>query len=194
VGSKKFTESVILGEVVAQRLRAAGFEASHRDQLGGTRFLWNALVVGDIDVYPEYTGTIVQEILAGQALEDEAQLHAALAERGIRMTASLGFNNTYALGMRREQAERLGIRTISDLRDHPDLRFGFSNEFMDRGDGWPSLRDHYGLPQQDVRGIDHDLSYRGLESGSSTGPTWPRARRRPSPCCCRSRAGSRRRR
>jgi osmoprotectant transport system permease protein len=77
----------------------------------------------------------------------------------------LGFNNTYALGMREVVAARLGVRTVSDLVAHPELRFGFSNEFMSRQDGWPSLQRSYGLPQASVRGIDHDLAYRGLMSG-----------------------------
>ncbi len=163
VGSKKFTEGVILGEVATQQLRAAGFEATHRAELGGTRILWNALVAGEIDVYAEYTGTLTEEIFAGQAVAD---LDTALAAQGLRRTRPLGFNNTYAVGMKAERAATLGIRTLSDLRQHPGLRFGFSNEFMDRGDGWPALRDRYRLPQADVRGVDHDLGYRGLESGA----------------------------
>ena len=166
VGSKKFTESVILAETVTQLLQAEGFAASHRDQLGGTRFLWNALRSGEIDVYPEYTGTLIQEIFVRESLRTPEQLRLALAEAGIRMTAPLGFNNTYALGMKEARAAELGIRSISDLRRHPALRFGFSNEFMDRQDGWPGLRDRYGLPQQNVRGLDHDLAYRGLETGA----------------------------
>jgi osmoprotectant transport system permease protein len=78
------------------------------------------------------------------------------------MTASLGFNNTYILGMAWNKAERLDIRRISDLRRYPQLQFGFSHEFMDRQDGWPGLRRHYSLPQERVRGLDHDLAYRGL--------------------------------
>ena len=81
------------------------------------------------------------------------------------MSRPLGFNDTYAIGMREEVAARLGIRTLSDLRNHPDLKFGFSNEFMERADGWPGLRDRYGLPQRDVRGLDHDLAYRALAAG-----------------------------
>lgn len=165
LGSKLFTENVILAEMATQRLRAAGFAAEHREGLGGTQFLWQALLAGDLDAYPEYTGTLRYEIFAGDAVATDAALRTALAAEGLRMTPPLGFNNTYALGMRREHAEALGLRTISDLRQHPDLRFGFSNEFLDRGDGWPALRTAYGLPQTDVRGLDHDLAYRGLESG-----------------------------
>jgi osmoprotectant transport system permease protein len=128
--------------------------------------LWEALKRGELDVYPEYTGTLRQELFAARGLRDDAALREALAAEELRMSASIGFNNTYALGMKEAEAERLGIRRISDLRAHPELRLGFSNEFMDRGDGWPSLRDRYQLPQQEVRGLDHDLAYQGLESGA----------------------------
>ncbi|MBN8229664.1 ABC transporter permease subunit [Corallococcus macrosporus] len=166
VGSKKFTESVILGEMVAQVAKDAGARASHRRELGGTTVLWEALRRGELDVYPEYTGTLRQELLVGRALPDDVALMKALAGEGLRMSAPLGFNNTYALGMKEAEAQRLGIRRISDLTAHPELRVGFSNEFMQRGDGWPALRDAYGLPQRDVRGLDHDLAYRGMESGA----------------------------
>lgn len=165
IGSKKFTESVILGELAAQLAGRAGVQASHRRELGGTRVLWNALRHGDIDLYPEYTGTLTQEIFGQREIQDLGDLRAALAAQGLGMTAPLGFNNTYALGMRRVRAEELGIRTLSDLRAHPQLRLGFSNEFLNRADGWPGLRARYGLPQQAVRGLDHDLAYRGLASG-----------------------------
>jgi osmoprotectant transport system permease protein len=165
VGSKTFTESVVLGEVVAQLARQAGGGVEHRRQLGGTRILWEGLRADEIDVYAEYTGTIAEEILAGTAVESDEQMRAELARWGVSMSRHLGFNNTYVIGMLEEVADRLGIRTVSDLRDHPDLRFGFSNEFMDRGDGWPSLRATYRLPQADVRGLDHDLAYRAIASG-----------------------------
>jgi osmoprotectant transport system permease protein len=166
VGSKGFTESVILGELAAMVARASGVAAEHRREIGGTRVLWGALLRGDVDSYPEYTGTIRKEIFAEQKLDGPGQLEAALAREGVRLGPPLGFDNGYVLGMREEVAAKLGIRTISDLRAHPQLAFGFSNEFMDRGDGWPSLRDAYALPQQNVRGIDHDLGYRGLREGS----------------------------
>jgi osmoprotectant transport system permease protein len=166
VGSKKFTESVILGEMTRILAQAAGYPASHRRELGGTRVLWGALLANEIDVYPEYTGTLIQEILVREHLQTEAQLKQALARRGLRMTAPLGFNNTYAIGVTEKTAERLGLRTISDLRDHPDLVFGFGNEFLNRADGWPGLKRRYRLPQTNVRGLDHDLAYRGIASGS----------------------------
>jgi osmoprotectant transport system permease protein len=166
VGSKKFTESVILGELVARLGRLAGARVVHRRELGGTAVLWEALRRGELDLYPEYTGTLRQELLAARGLRDDAELREALAAEGLVMSAPLGFNNTYALGMKEAEAERLGLRRISDLRAHPELRLGFSNEFMDRADGWPALRERYQLPLRSVSGLDHDLAYRGLESGA----------------------------
>ncbi len=165
IGSKAFTESVILGEIMAQAVASTGAAPRHRRELGGTRVLWSALLNGDIDAYPEYTGTLTQEILAGAGVETEAALRDALARHGATMTRPLGFNNTYALGMRAADAARLGVGRISDLARHPGLRFGFGNEFLNRADGWPSLRDRYRLPQRDVRGLDHELAYRGLAAG-----------------------------
>ena len=169
IGSKAFTESVVLGELVARIAEASGVAARHRRQLGGTRVLWQALKAGEIDLYAEYTGTIGHEILAGEggeALADAAAMRAALARHGVAMTGDLGFNNSYALGMRAETAARLGIAAISDLGAHPELRLGFSNEFMDRADGWPALRAAYRLAPASVTGLDHDLAYRGLDAGS----------------------------
>jgi osmoprotectant transport system substrate-binding protein/osmoprotectant transport system permease protein len=166
VGSKVFTEGVILAELATQSLQDRGVPAVHRQGLGGTRVLWNALLAGEIDVYPEYTGTLAREILSAGSALGAGEMRRMLAARGVRMSRSLGFNNTYAIGMKDELAHTLGIRTISDLRAHPDLRLGFSSEFMDRADGWPGLRERYRLPQRDVRGLDHDLAYRGLASGA----------------------------
>jgi osmoprotectant transport system permease protein len=166
IGSKQFTESVILAEIVAGVVRHAGAVARHRQELGGTRVLWDALEKGEIDLYPEYTGTLKQEIFAGQGIASDDELRDALARRGISMTGSLGFSDNYAIGMKEELCDRLRINAISDLRRHPELSFGFSNEFMERGDGWPGLRAKYRLPQKNVFGLQHDLAYRGLASGA----------------------------
>lgn len=165
VGSKKFTENVLLSWMGTHLMRAEGLSVAHREELGGSRFLWEALRRGDIDVYPEYTGTLRQEILADRTIPSNPDsLRSILAEYGVTMTAPFGFNNTYALGMRTSHAESLGIERISDLRNHPDLTLGFSNEFMERSDGWPSLRGAYDLPQS-ARGVDHDIAYRGIATG-----------------------------
>jgi osmoprotectant transport system permease protein len=165
VGSKAFTESVILGELATQLGNNSGVPTIHRAQLGGTRVLWDALLAGQIDIYPEYTGTIVQELIPGTPGDTES-IEAALRRHGIGMTRPLGFNDTYALGVPETLAQQLNLRSISDLRDHPQLRFGFSNEFLNRRDGWPALKAVYALPQTNVTGLDHDLAYRAVASGS----------------------------
>jgi osmoprotectant transport system permease protein len=161
VGSKKFTESVVLGEMAALLARRAGATATRTD-LGGTPLVWRALLQGDIDVYPEYTGTIRREILNA----DPPDLAAALAERGVRVSRPLGFRNNYALGMRADVAAAKGIRTTSDLRAHPGLRLGFTHEFIDRPDGWRGLKPHYQLPHPTPTGLEHALAYRGLAEGA----------------------------
>lgn len=166
IGSKSFTESVILGEVATLLAQSQRYEANHIRELGGTRVVWDALRAGEIDVYPEYTGTLRQELFAAQQLKDNEQLRHELAQYGISMTDPLGFNNSYAVGMKRDRAAELGIRSVSDLREHTELEFGFSNEFMNRADGWPALRDRYRLPQQQVTGLQHTLAYQALDKGT----------------------------
>jgi osmoprotectant transport system permease protein len=164
IGSKAFTESVILGEMMTTLLQSEGISAAHWRELGGTRVLWNGLQVGDIDAYVEYTGTILLEILREDPTTDDSRLETLLAAQGVGIAAPLGFNNTYILGMRESDARALGIRRISDLRVHPELKFGLSNEFVSRADGWPGLRAAYGLPHPEPRGLQHELAYRGLAS------------------------------
>jgi osmoprotectant transport system permease protein len=164
IGSKNFTEAVILGEIGAGLARRHGLAVEHKRQLGGTRILWRALENGQVDAYAEYTGTLAEELLQMPGA-DVATLRRALARRGLAMTDPIGFDNTYALGMRAQRAKALGIATVSDLSAHPGLKLGLSNEFMQRADGWPGLRDAYGLPQR-PDGLDHDLAYRALASGA----------------------------
>jgi osmoprotectant transport system substrate-binding protein/osmoprotectant transport system permease protein len=166
IGSKKFTESYVLGEIAKRTLTDAGIPAEHRQGMGGTIILWEALRGGQIDAYPEYTGTIATEILKSDSTLSLDQIRNSLEKDGVGMTAPLGFNNTYALVMRRSEAQRLGIRTISDLQRHPELKFGLTHEFLERQDGWRPLRQRYGLPQQSIIGIDHALGYSALANGS----------------------------
>ncbi len=166
VGSKAFTESVVLGDTLVQVLEEAGFEARHdRAEMQG-QLAWLALNNGEIDLYIEYTGTLTEELLIDLDIQSDAQLDAALAERGLKRGPALGFHNNYALGMREAAADELGIRAISDLARHPELRIRFSTAFMARNDCWPTLRVRYNLPQQDVRGIEHNLAYTALANGS----------------------------
>jgi osmoprotectant transport system permease protein len=165
IGSKKFTESYVLAEIAKGSLENAKIPAEHREGMGGTIILWQALSADQIDAYPEYTGTISEEILKNRTLSDD-QMRTALSRFGVGMTNDLGFNNTYAIVMRRSEAQRLRIRTISDLRSHPELKFGFTHEFLDRRDGWRPLARVYGLQSQDTIGIDHGLGYAALQNGS----------------------------
>ncbi|QGJ70420.1 Substrate-binding region of ABC-type glycine betaine transport system [Planctomycetales bacterium 10988] len=163
VGSKSFTEAIILGEVATLLLRERGFEVRHERALGDAS-TYQALVRGNIDLYVEYTGTIRQSIFHGKNLKADEEIPAALEEDGISMTDSLGFENSFALGMKADEAEALKIKTISDLRRHPALKFGFTESFLNRGDGWPGLQRHYQLPQSNPRGMAHDLAYVALEN------------------------------
>ncbi len=132
---------------------------------GDTSKAWNALLDGGIDVYCEYTGTLRQEILSGERLRDDAALEAALAKRGLRMSRPLGFSNSYAIAMRRQEAEAKGIHTISDLKSHGELKYGVSTAFQERADGWNGLRGRYGLPAPNPQGLDHALVYEALHQG-----------------------------
>ncbi len=166
IGSKKFTESYVLSEIAKRTLTDAGIPAEHHQGMGGTIILWEALQGGQIDAYPEYTGTIATEILKTDPNVSLDQIQVSLKKLGVGMTAPLGFNNTYALVMRRSEAQRLGIRTISDLQKYPELKFGLTHEFLERQDGWRPLRQRYALPQQHIVGIDHALGYSALGNGS----------------------------
>ncbi len=159
VGSKRFTESYILGELLAQ---TAG--AEHKAGLGNTAILLEALKSGAIDVYPEYTGTIAREILKTENKLDLSALNRRLQPLGLAASIPLGFSNSYALGMREADANRRRIKTISGLAKHPALRFGLSHEFLGRRDGWPGLSAAYRLPQA-ARGLDHGLAYEALAAG-----------------------------
>jgi osmoprotectant transport system permease protein len=130
-----------------------------RPGLGNTGILIAALKSGEIDLYPEYTGTIVHEILHSQSPLNAEQINQQLAPLGLAASVALGFNNTYALAMREELAEQLNIESISDLKKHPGLRLGLTQEFIGRQDGWPGLKAAYQLPQLTPRGIDHGLIY-----------------------------------
>lgn len=165
VGSKSFTESVVLGEIAQLSIAEADGPAAHRRAMGGTRILYAAVRRGEVDIYPEYTGTLRFEIFAGETLRDRDALEARLAEDGLAMTAPLGFDNSYALAVKPETARRLGIEAIADLSRNPGLTLGFSNEFMDRSDGWPALKRAYALPQS-ANGLQHDLAYRGIAQGN----------------------------
>ena len=165
LGSKKFTESYVLAEIAKRSLEEAGFQVENRQGMGGTIILWEALRQGSIAAYPEYTGTIQEEILKRSMAASIGELRKQLAKYGVGVTGELGFNDSYALVMTRARANQLGIQKISDLSKYPDLRLGLTPEFLGRRDGWEPLQRRYKLNMSNVRGVDHALGYVALLNG-----------------------------
>ena len=166
VGSKSFTESYLVAEIAAQVLEGAGQRVERRVGLGGTGIAYRAVEHGDVDLYLEYTGTISRAILKDPRIESVDAIRKALQERGLTISEPLGFENTYALAVRADVAQRLGLERLSDLARHPQLTGAFTSGFLERDDGWPGLRRHYGLRLAHVRTIEHALAYQALASGS----------------------------
>ncbi|MEP6702893.1 MAG: glycine betaine ABC transporter substrate-binding protein [Betaproteobacteria bacterium] len=163
VGSKRFTESYILGEIIRQTaLTANEGEVVHQRGLGNTAIVTAALKAGTIQLYPEYTGTIAKEILKLDAVPPLPELSAKLAGMGLAAAVPLGFNNTYALAIRGDLARSKGIARVSDLKSYPELRLGLSQEFLGRADGWPGLKKAYELPFEAPRGLDHGIAYEAV--------------------------------
>ena len=167
VGSKSFTESYVVAEIAAQVIEATGLaRVERRVGLGGTGIAYRAVAHGSIDVYPEYTGTISRAILKDPSLTSLDAIRAGLRAHGLTISDPLGFENTYALAVRTETAERLGLRGISDLARHPELTGAFTSGFLERDDGWPGLRRAYGLALASVRTIEHALAYQALATST----------------------------
>lgn len=163
IGSKRFTEAYVLAQVLAQTA-APHARTEVLSGLGNTAIVYEALRSGRIDLYPEYLGTIDQEILKNSRPTSAEAMKRQLAALGFGVGIPLGFNDGYALAMREADAERLGIRRVSDLAAHAGLKLGLSNEFIGRQDGWPGLAQAYGLKQR-PEGIDHGLAYDALAKG-----------------------------
>jgi osmoprotectant transport system permease protein len=165
VGSKRFTESYILGEVVSQAVTAAGHNrVVLKSGLGNTGILLSALRSGEIDLYPEYTGTITREILKTEQVLSLAEINARLLPSGLQAGVLLGFDNSYVLAVRRDVAEKLQLRTISDLAKHSELVLGLSHEFIGRSDGWKGLANRYQLGKLAPKGLDHGLAYEAIRA------------------------------
>jgi glycine betaine/choline ABC-type transport system substrate-binding protein len=189
VGSKDFTESVVLGEIVAHLLEGNGYSVERELNLGGSVVVHEALVAGEVDVYVEYTGTGLLAILGMElpSMDDTADPAATPASQedtvgvdpvyeivsreyseqfGLEWLQPWGFNNTYALAMRGDHAAELGVTTISDLiAIAGDLTFGATQEFLVRQDGLPGLESTYGVEFGDSLGLDPGLMYGALTDG-----------------------------
>ncbi|MDQ3194449.1 MAG: ABC transporter permease subunit [Bacteroidota bacterium] len=162
VGSKHFNEGYILSEMLSLLIESNGYEVERKFNLGGTLVCYEALVNDEIDVYPEYTGTISEAILKVKEKISFDEVKNKLKDLNLETSVEYGFNNTYAFAVKKDLAKNLNIKTISDLRNHPALRLGLSYEFLNREDGWKNLANFYGLPQKPV-GLEHGLAYKALE-------------------------------
>lgn len=163
IGSKRFTESIVLAEIGVATITAARGTASHVQGLGGTAIVFRALEEGSIDAYPEYLGTLTEAILHEPGI-GLAEARERLRARGLDASGSMGFENGYALAVNKG-GRTADLRTLADLAKHPELTIGLSNEFMARADGWPRLRERYGLAAFSPQGLDHGLAYAALEAG-----------------------------
>ena len=171
IASKPFGESYLLCEIFAQLLEARGVAVDRRPGFGATELAFRALVRGDIDIYPEYTGTGLLAILGERPLGDAAAVYGRVSTEfarrfGARWLPPLGFENTYAIAVRRRTADSLGLRTLSDLASvAPRMRAGLTPDFIGRSDGLPGLTKAYGLRFRDVRALLPAVKYRALDAG-----------------------------
>ena len=171
VASKPFGESFLLAEMFAQVLEANGVRVDRRPGLGATEIAFRALQTGAIDVYPEYTGTGLLAILGEPPLASRAAVYDRVArvfpERfGVRWLPPLGFENTYAIAVRRATADSLKLTSLSDLaRAASSLRAGLTPDFIGRADGLPGLQRAYGLRFKDTRALGPAVKYQALAAG-----------------------------
>ncbi|MBD3393696.1 MAG: glycine/betaine ABC transporter substrate-binding protein [Chitinivibrionales bacterium] len=174
IGSKNFTEQVILGEIVAALIESgAGMKVDRNLNLGGTFVCFNALKGDEIDLYVEYTGTGLTAILKSEPIRDAGRVHGIVSDEfskrwGLQWMRPLGFNNTYTLTMRRGMADSLGIASISDLAEKTgELTAGFNHEFLERPDGYRGLKKHYELAfDREPREMDSGLMYKAVADGA----------------------------
>ena len=172
VGSKNFSEQVILGEIVGALLESRGVPVDRRLNLGGSFICHQALVSGGLDVYIEYTGTALTAILKEPFQYDADAVYQQVATRyrdelDLEWGAPLGFNNTFALVMRKDRAAELGVERISDLAAHQDtIRPGSGHEFLEREDGYRGLTEAYELSfDAEPRGMELGLIYQAVVEG-----------------------------
>lgn len=158
VGSKQFTESYILAEILAIKLEDLGYTVDRKYGLGGTMVCWEALLGNQIQLYPEYTGTLKKVILHTEKSLSYTGLRESLSEKGVTLLEPLGFQNSYGFGLSHQLSNKLGITKASQLANHPELRFGVNHEFMKREDGWPSVSQKYGFRQVPTV-MHHSLLY-----------------------------------
>lgn len=165
IGSKRFTESLLMAELATRAAESAGTRVRQAKGLGGTAVVFAAIDSGAVDLYPDYLGTLGHAVLHLSGRPDRAAIETALGARGLCLTESLGFENTYALAVVKGRSRTDGVVRIGDLASRPDLVAGISNEMAGRPDGWPGLASAYGITIH-PRAMDHGLAYQAIRDGT----------------------------
>lgn len=170
VGSKNFTENIILAHMMADLVEAnTDLNVVRKVNLGGSNVAWTALNNNDIQMYPDYTGTIVANYYqeaTGTSQETLAKTKELVVEDNLKVMEPLGFNNTYTLAVTPETVQKYNLNTFSDLaKVAGELTLGCEFEFKDRPDGYPGLQSAYNMNFKDVKGMDHGIMYRSLSKG-----------------------------
>ena len=174
IASKNFNEQLILGNMMATLIEEnTDLKVERKMNLGGSSVAFNALKAGEIDIYPEYTGTALVNILGKESISDKDKVYNTVKEEfennfGATWLEPLGFNNTYTLAVKQETAEKYGLKTFSDLaKVSGELRLGSTMEFLNREDGYLGLQKTYGMNFKDTKGIDGGLRYTSIQSNES---------------------------
>ncbi|MEI7027742.1 glycine betaine ABC transporter substrate-binding protein [Paenibacillus sp. y28] len=167
IGSKNFTENIVLAHIMADLIEnQTDLKVERKVNLGGSNVAWKALLNNDIQLYPEYTGTIVGNYYqqeTGTSEETLKKTQELLQQDKLVFTNTFGFNNTYTLAVTQETADQYKLQSFSDLaKISSGLIFGGDFEFMDRPDGFPGMNEKYGMTFKDTKGMDHGIVYRSL--------------------------------
>lgn len=171
VGSKNFTEQLVVGNMVGLLLEDAGYPVDYKLRLGGSGLVHEALVNGDVNVYVEYTGTGLTVMLEEDPISDPDETYAVVKEQyeekwDLIWLDPWGFNNTYCIAMRKDDAEDKGIENIGDLKDEAaNMLIGATHEFIPRQDGLAGLQETYGFEFKEAKGMDEGLMYQAVKDG-----------------------------
>lgn len=170
IGSKNYTENILLAHILAILIEEnTDLTVERKVNLGGSDVAWQALQNNDIQIYPEYTGTIVMNYYQQENGSSEETLNKArelVAQDGMKLLEPFGFNNTYTLALKKEVAEQYGLKTFSDLAEvAPELKLGSEFEFLDRPDGVPGLKEVYNMNFAEEKGMDAGIRYRAIDEG-----------------------------
>lgn len=159
VGSKMFSENYLISEILAQLLESRGVSVVRKHGLGGTLMAYKSLEHQQIDIYPDYTGTISKVILKNESLSTFSEIKAEVEKGDLTLLQPLGFSNSYGIAIQQDLADKFNISKISDLKNHPNLRVGFNFEFINREDGWPKLKEVYDLDFSDITTLEQALVF-----------------------------------